>query len=65
MEPTPIARIAEVFPVPGAPQRRTGTRAATATPSAWTATDGPSMLHISTGIRVTAIAYPAPARRPS
>jgi len=29
-----IARIAEVFPVPGAPHSRTGTRAATAIPSA-------------------------------
>jgi hypothetical protein len=32
-----IARIAEVLPVPGAPQSSTGTRAATATPSASTA----------------------------
>jgi hypothetical protein len=29
-----IARIAEVLPVPGAPHSNTGTRAATATPSA-------------------------------
>ncbi len=32
-----IARIADVLPVPGAPQSSTGTRAATATPSASTA----------------------------
>ena len=29
-----IARMADVLPVPGAPQSKTGTRAATATPSA-------------------------------
>src|SRR5262245_57901458 len=33
-----MARITEVFPVPGAPHRSTGTRAAIATPSAWTTT---------------------------
>ncbi len=32
-----IARIADVLPVPGAPHSSTGTRAATATPSASTA----------------------------
>jgi hypothetical protein len=31
-----MARITEVFPVPGAPHRSTGTRAAIATPSAST-----------------------------
>jgi hypothetical protein len=46
-----MARIADVLPVPGAPHSSTGTRAATATPSASTAGFGRSLTASSVGHR--------------